>query len=78
VPDAVEHLAASGDDGYGNSLVCWTRAGGLKCAADRFSSEADKRVAAENQFTAGVTDIAVTRGPQLHHLERRSLLLGSE
>jgi hypothetical protein len=60
VPDAVEHLAASGDDGYGNSLVCWTRAGGLKCAADKFRSEADKRVAAENQFTAGVTDIAVT------------------
>jgi hypothetical protein len=60
VPDRVEHLAATADDGYGNSLVCWTQAGDLKCAADKFRTQADKRVVSENQFTAGVTDVAVT------------------
>lgn len=59
VADTVEHISASFDDGNGNSLVCWTHVGALKCMAQKFRSEADKRIATENQFTSGVTDIAV-------------------
>jgi hypothetical protein len=59
VSGKVEHLAASEDHGYGDSLVCWTQSGGLKCSAEKFRSESDKRVSAGNPFTDGVTDIAV-------------------
>lgn len=55
----VEHLAASEDHGHGDSLVCWTQSGGLKCSSEKFRPESDKRVAARNQFTDGVTDLAV-------------------
>lgn len=57
--ETVEHISASSDDGNGNSLVCWTHGGGLKCMAEKFRSEADKRIATGNQFISGVTDIAV-------------------
>jgi len=56
---AVEHLAASENNGYGDSLVCWTQNGGLYCSAERFRSESDKRIANGNQFSDGVTDLAV-------------------
>lgn len=59
VAETVEHVSASSDDGNGNSLVCWTHGGALKCIAERFRSEADKRMAAGNQFTSGVSVIAV-------------------
>jgi Regulator of chromosome condensation (RCC1) repeat len=59
VSGKVEHLAASEDHGYGDSLVCWTQSGGLKCSAEKFRPESDKRLAAGNQFTDGVTDLAV-------------------
>lgn len=55
----VEHLAASEDHGDGDSLVCWTQSGGLRCSAEKFRPESDKRVAAGNQFGDGVTDLAV-------------------
>jgi len=55
----VEHVTASEDHGYGDGLVCWTQSGSLKCSAERFRSESDKRVAAANQFSEGVTDVAV-------------------
>jgi hypothetical protein len=55
----VEHLAASENNGYGDSLVCWTQSGGLHCSAERFRPESDKRLANGNQFADGVTDIAV-------------------
>lgn len=59
VTEKVEHISASSDDGNGSSLVCWTHAGALKCLAEKFRSEADKRIATGNQFISGVTDIAV-------------------
>ncbi|MFZ0879103.1 MAG: RCC1 domain-containing protein [Candidatus Acidiferrales bacterium] len=55
----IEHLAASESHGYEDSLVCWTQSGALKCSAEKFRPESDKRVAAANQFTDGVTDVAV-------------------
>jgi len=59
ITETVEHISASSDDGNGNSLVCWTHLGALKCMAEKFRSVADKRIAAGDQFTTGVTDIAV-------------------
>ena len=59
VAEDVEHVAASSDDGNGSSFVCCDHAGTLNCAAEKFRSEADKRIAAGNQFTSQVTDIAV-------------------
>jgi hypothetical protein len=59
VAEDVEHVAASSDDGNGSSFVCWIHAGTLNCTAEKFRSEADKRIAAGNQFTSEVTDIAV-------------------
>lgn len=55
----VERLAASENNGYGDSLLCWTQDGGLHCSAERFRSESDKRIASGNQFADGVTDLAV-------------------
>ena len=59
VAETVEHISASSDDGNGNSLVCWTHGGALKCLAEKFRSEADKHIAASTQFASGVTDVAV-------------------
>jgi hypothetical protein len=61
VAGKVEHLASSEDHGYQDSLVCWTESGALKCTAEKFRPESDKRIAAGNSFTDGVTDIAVAQ-----------------
>jgi Regulator of chromosome condensation (RCC1) repeat len=59
VTETVEHLSASSDDGNGSGFVCWTHGEALRCNAEEFRSEADKRIAAANQFASGVTDVAV-------------------
>jgi len=59
VTETAEHISASSDDGNGNSLVCWTHGGALKCMAEKFRSEADKRIASGNRFTSAVTDVGV-------------------